>query len=224
MFGWMFAFVYAVVLLAFFNWWDRHVPRRYRYSHRRKWRANRLVLFFKTVVIAGVAIYPLVWLLGFEWQSFALGIVGGVGFLVAFCWIGCRLVGAALFGNDPGYRALIADGFDPFWDTYMPGVINRDPEEVRAGKPPLVLLGSNFCPPASWKDRCPACGAAQPEPVFWCFACGFGFENGCRKIVCPAPDCGMTFKESSPGRSREVPVTCPGCGKSWWFPQPGTTT
>lgn len=217
MFGWLFALVYAVVLLAFFNWWDQNFPRRWRYSNTRKWRASRLWLFTKACLIVAVPVYPLAWLIGFEFESFILGIVGGVGFLVAVCWTGCRIAGAALFGNDPEYQALLKDGWSPFWGTFIPGVVNRDPPEVQAGKPPAILLGSNWQPPRSWTERCPNCGRAQPESMFWCWFCGLGFEHGRQKMCCP--DCDTTFCESAPGRSEVMPVECPGCGRAWWFPQ-----
>jgi hypothetical protein len=110
----------------------------------------------------------------------------------------------------------VADGWDPMFDTWMMGFLNRDPPEVQAGKPPLCLLGSNWKPPRSWKEKCPNCGAAQPGPIFWCWHCGKGFERGCQKMCCP--DCDTTFCESAPGRGKVVPVECPGCNKCWYMP------
>jgi hypothetical protein len=217
MFSWIFALVYLVLVVAIQNWWDRHMPRHYRYSHGRKWRVSRTWLVFKMWILISIPLVPFFWFLGFETEPVLWGTFGAVAGLAAFSWIGCRIVGEAFYGAD--YRALIADGWDPMFDTWALGFLNRDPFEVRAGQPPLALRGSNWQPPRHWKEKCPGCGAAQPGPYFWCWRCGLGFEHGCQKMCCP--DCDMTFCESRPSVSRKMPVTCPGCGKAWRFPWPG---
>ena len=131
--------------------------------------------------------------------------------------VGSRLVLGWWHSDDPTYAALIRDGFDPFWDApWLMGIVNRDPEEVRAGMPPSALRGSNWVPPANWTERCPGCGARNPGQTYWCWFCARGFEHGSEKAVCPS--CDTTLLESAPGRSREMLVICPGCGFGVVFP------
>jgi hypothetical protein len=135
-----------------------------------------------------------------------------------FMEVGSRLFLGWWHDNNPSYQALLADGWDPFWDTWLTGLVNRDPHEVKAGMPPLGLNPQNFTPPANWTIRCPSCGAAQPGPIFWCWNsnCRRGYENGCQKMCCPT--CDMTFCESQPGAGRTMAVTCPGCNTAWNMP------
>jgi hypothetical protein len=214
MFGWIFAAVYFVVLLAVQNWWDQHVPRIWRYDPVRKWRSSRMWLFFKLWIIIAIPVYPVMcWMLGASIWNWLTGTFFGTLALVIFGSIGTRVICVAMYPHI--YAQLRQDGWDPLWDSWWSGIVNRDPEEVKAGKPPLCIIVTNFTPPPSWTERCP-CGAAQPEPVFWCWNCRQGFEHGCQKMACP--NCDMTFKEASPGAGRTQAITCPGCGTATFMP------
>jgi hypothetical protein len=144
-----------------------------------------------------------------------VGVFVGMLVFTIFMEVGMRLCMGWWHSENPSYWALLRDGWDPFWDTWLMGLVNRDPDEVRAGQPPLALRRSNWTPPANWTERCPGCGAAQPGPIFWCWRCGLGYEHRCQKVLC---DCGMTFCESGPGVGRTMLVSCPGCGRPWQFP------
>jgi hypothetical protein len=211
MFGWVFALIYFFVLLAVQNWWDSNVPRTWRYDPVRKWRSSRLRLFVKIWIIVFLPSYFVMYWFGASIWNVATGVF----FAILFLWIAgaimLRVVLGALYPAE--FQLLVRDGWSPFWDTWWMGIVNRDPPEVTAGRPPSCLMGSNFQPPATWREQCPGCGAAQPGPIYWCWFCGRGYEHGCQKTCCP--DCDTTFCESQPGIGRTMPVTCPGCGKAW---------
>ena len=216
MFGWVFAFFYLIVLLAVQNWWDRHVPRAWRYDPDRKWRTSRVWLFVKIWIIATIPAYFVGWLIGGSiWNTMC-----GTFVAILFLWIvGEIFLRTVLNAFHPAqYQMLVRDGWDPFWDTWWLGLVNRDPPEVTAGKPPACLLGSGWVPPAGWTDRCRGCGAAQPGPIFWCWFCSRGYEYGKQKICCPDDNCNTTYCEPEPGRARQTPISCPGCGRGWQFP------
>ena len=212
--GWILAFVYLLILSALQRRWDRTVPRVWRYDPVRKWRTSRVKLFLKGVLILIPPVLVVILMIGGNVLNAVVGAFLGMLAFTIFMEVGSRFALGWWHGDDPTYAALLRDGYDPFWDNWMMGLVNRDPEEVRAGMPPLALRGSSWVAPASWNVKCPACGARNPGPVYWCFNCGRGYEAFCRKVMC---DCGMTFCESKPGRSLEMPVTCPGCGRSWKF-------
>jgi hypothetical protein len=215
MLGWILAFVYLLIMSAIQRWWDRNVSRTWRYDPVRKWRTSRATLFCKgwAILIPPVLIVTL--MIGGNVLNAVVGAFVGMLVFTLFMEVGSRLLLGWWHDGDPGYQALIRDGFDPFWDLWLMGIVNRDPEEVRAGMPPLALRGSSWQAPTNWVNRC-SCGAQQPGPIFWCWFCGRGYEHGCQKICCP--DCDTTFCESEPGRAQQMRVTCPGCGTAWWFP------
>lgn len=210
--GWIFAFLYLLVLSAIQRWWDRNVPRTWRYDPVRKWRTSRVKLFIKGVLLLIPPILVVTVMLGGSVLNAVMGAFFGMLGFTIFMETGSRLFLGWWHTDNPAYAALLRDGWDPVFDVSW--FLNRDPEEVRAGQPPLALRGSNWVPPANWTERCPGCGASQPGPIFWCFFCGRGFEHRAQKVLC---DCGVTFCESEPGISREMPVSCPGCGRSWKF-------
>jgi hypothetical protein len=213
-FGWVFALVYFFVLLAVQNWWDRTVPRVWRYDPVRKWRSGRLWLFVKIWIIVSIPCYFVGWMIGGRlWNTLC-----GTFFAILILWIAGEISLRVILGalHPAQYQMLARDGWDCFFDTWWMGIVNRDPPEVTAGKPPLCLMGSNWAPPAAWTERCPSCGAAQPGPMFWCWHCGLGFENGRQKMCCP--HCDTTFVNPQPGAGLTAPVTCPGCGTAWQMP------
>ena len=210
--GWILAFLYLLILSAGQRWWDRNVARTWRYDPVRKWRTPRTKLFMKAWFLLTPPAIVVTLMIGGNVLNAVVGAFLGMLAFTMFMEIGMRLCMGWWHDGNPAYAALLRDGWDPFFDTWMMGIVNRDPEEVRAGMPPLVLRGSNWQAPATWTERCPGCGAAQPGPIFWCWYCGAGYEHGCAKVVCP--DCDTTFCESEPGISREMPVCCPGCGKA----------
>lgn len=213
--GWIFAAVYFVVLLAVQNWWDQHFPRTWRYDPVRKWRSGRLWLFTKLWIIIAIPLYPVIcWMLGGSIWNWLTGTFLGTLALVIFGAIGTRVICMALYPQI--YAQLRADGWDPLWDSWWSGIVNRDPEEVKAGQPPLCLRGSGWVAPNTWTDTCPNCGAKEPSSWFWCWQCGLGYEDNCQKMCCPT--CDMTFKETTPGQGRMMPITCPGCGQAWQMP------
>ena len=191
------------------RWWDCTFPRTWRYDPVRKWRTSRVTLFCKgwAILIPPAVVVSL--MVGGSVLNAVIGaFIGMIGFTI-FMKIGMRLCMGWWHSENPSYWALLRDGWDPAFDTSW---LNRDPPEVKAGQPPLALRGSNWAAPASWTEKCRGCGAAQPGPIFWCWRCGRGYEHGCQKTTCT---CGMTFCESEPGRSRQMAVSCPGCGKAW---------
>lgn len=210
--GWILAFVYLMVLSAIQRWWDRNIARTWRYDPVRKWRTSRVKLFMKAWLLLIPPSLVVTLMIGGSVLNAVVGALIGMLAFTIFMEVGMRVCMGWWHSENPTYWALLRDGWDPAFDTCW---LNRDPPEVKAGQPPLALRGSNWVPPASWTERCPGCGAAQPSPIFWCWNCGRGYENGgCRKMLC---DCGVTFVEPQPGVSRQMPVSCPGCGRSWWF-------
>lgn len=212
--GWILAFVYLLILSAVQRWCDRNFPRTWRYDPVRKWRTARGWLFLKGWLLLIPPSLVVTLIIGGSVLNAVMGAFFGMLAFTIFMEIGMRLCMGWWHSENPTYWALLRDGWDPAFDTSW--FLNRDPEEVRAGQPPLALRGSNWLPPSSWNVKCPACGARQPEPAFWCWFCARGFEHGCQKCVCS--DCDTTFCESKPGISREMPVRCPGCHRSWNFP------
>lgn len=215
MFGWIFAFVYLLICLAVQRWWDHHFPRAYRYDAVRKWRTSRVWLFMKAWFIIAIPMYPVIVMLGGTLFNWLTGTFFGVLALTIFGSVTLRLILPWWFEDNPAYQLLLKDGWDPFWDTWWSGLVNRDPDEVKAGQPPLCINATNFTPPSDWSDRCPNCGATQPGSWFWCWNCKLGYEDGCQKMCCPT--CDMTFKEMSPGAGRTQAITCPGCGTPWFM-------
>jgi hypothetical protein len=140
-----------------------------------------------------------------------MGAFFGMLAFTIFMEVGMRLCLGWWHADNPAYQALLNDGWDPVFDVSW--FLNRDPEEVRAGQPPLALRGSNWMAPSSWTTTCPGCGARNPGPIFWCWRCGLGYENGCQKICCL--NCDTTFCESERGKGSLMPVTFPGCGRTW---------
>ena len=130
--GWICAFVYLLLFSAVQRWWRRNVPRTYRYSHGRKWRTSRVKLFLKTWIVLLIPIYGI------------LGLLGGPLWVVlasTFCWLlAFVIVGEILIrlamgwwhDGDAGYQALLRDGWDPFFDASLFGLLNGDPDEVLA--------------------------------------------------------------------------------------------
>ena len=216
MLGWILAFVYLLILSALQRWWSRTFPRTWRYDSRRKWRTSRLWLFVKGWLLLIPPVLVVILMIGGNVMNAVVGAFFGMLAFTIFMEIGLRLCLGWWHGNDSSYTALLRDGYDPFFDHFMNGIVNRDPEEVRAGQPPLALRGSNWVAPASWTTTCPGCGGKNPGPIFWCWFCGRGYEHGRQKICCP--DCDTTFCESEPGRSRQMAVSCPGCRRCWQFP------
>lgn len=51
MFGWIVAGFWLLICLAVQQWWDRHVPKRYRYHPVRKWRTSRTWMFLKAWLV-----------------------------------------------------------------------------------------------------------------------------------------------------------------------------
>jgi hypothetical protein len=214
--SWILAFVYLLILSAAERWWSRNFPRAWRYDPVRKWRTSRVKLFCKGWAILIPPVLVVILMLGGNVLNAVVGAFLGMLAFTILMEIGLRLILGWWHDSDPTYAALLRDGWDPLFDTWMTGLVNRDPVEVRAGMPPLCLRGSNWVAPTSWTERCPGCGAQQPGPIFWCWSCGRGYENGCQKMCCP--DCDTTFCESQPGISRQMAVSCPGCGRAWQFP------
>lgn len=216
MFSWIFALVYLFVLLAVQNWWNHNFPRTYRYDPVRKWRTSRMWLFFKLWIILAIPLYPVMcWMLGSPLWSWVTGTFLGTLALVIFGSIGTRIIGLALYPSI--YAQLRQDGWDPLWDTWWSGLINRDPFEVKAGQPPACINASNWTAPAEWQHQCPNCGARQPSSWFWCWNCKLGYEDGCQKMACPT--CDSTFKETTPGAGRAQAIACSGCGQAWQMPR-----
>jgi hypothetical protein len=216
MWGWILAFVYLLILSAVQRWYDGNFPRTWRYDPVRKWRTSRVKLFMKAWLLLIPPSLIVMLMIGGTILNAVTGAFFGMLAFTAFMEIGLRLCMGWWHSDNSSYTALLKDGYDPFFDNFLMGIVNRDPEEARAGQPPLALRGSNWQAPSNWIDRCPSCGAAQPGPIFWCWRCGRGFEHGCQKMCCP--DCDTTFCESEPGISRQMPVRCPGCGRAWRFP------
>ena len=213
--GWVLAGIYLLVVYNINKKWRASHPQQYTYDPVRKWRTSRGKLFLKAWLLIFVPPALVVtFLVGGNLFNAILGAFLGAAVFAAFMMVMGRLLLGWWYGNDPTYSSLRRDGWDPFWDTWCMGLINNDPEEVRAGQPPKGM--QSFTPPTNWSVKCPNCGAAQPGPIFWCHQCGLGYENGCEKTTCP--DCNTTFVESEPGKGRTMAVTCPGCGKAWFMP------
>jgi hypothetical protein len=216
MVGWILAFVYLLISATLQRWWDRNVPRTWRYDAGRKWRTSRMTLFVKSWLLLIPPCWIVTLMLGGNVLNAVVGAFCGMLAFTIFMEVGMRLCLGWWHADNPSYAALLRDGYDPFFENYMMGIVNRDPDEVRAGMPPLALRGSNWAAPSSWTITCPGCGARNPGPIYWCWRCGRGYENGCQKMCCP--NCDTTFCESEPGRSQEMAVTCPGCGKNSLMP------
>lgn len=73
------------------------------------------------------------------------------------------------------YSRLRRMGWSPIWDRGIIGWGNPDSEVLRNSGFPEP--DTNFVPPASWKYRCPVCGARCPESWGTCWNCNYGADG-----------------------------------------------
>lgn len=162
-------------------------------------RSSRLGMFAKLFVLVWAPLYALfqfLGLLGFVVGAGTIfvGVLGGVGLLVATGWLLVNFVQDGLNSHDRNYRAWRRSGGDPYFDWTWFWPLNTDTDEVRLGGEWII------CPN-------PSCGETFPKRLRNCPRCRIDNMDFLR-----CGNCGTSIFDPHRSYDEQSGIRCPGCG------------